>query len=78
MSILNSEVMMRYLYKEMTPEESKEFLSQLGENPEIQDEFTEIKESFEKLDDIQFSPSTSVIDRIMQYGSAGEEAHSKK
>ena len=78
MSILNSEVMMRYLYKEMTPEESKEFLSQVGENPEIQEEFTEMKEGFEKLDDIQYSPSTSVIDRIMQYGSAVEEAHSKK
>jgi hypothetical protein len=78
MSILNSEVMMRYLYKEMTPEESKEFLSQVGENPEIQEEFTEMKEGFEKLDNIQYSPSTSVIDRIMQYGSAVEEAHSKK
>ena len=70
--------MMRYLYKEMTPEESKEFLSQVGENPEIQEEFTEMKEGFEKLDNIQYSPSTSVIDRIMQYGSAVEEAHSKK
>ncbi len=70
--------MMRYLYEEMTPEESKEFLSQVGENSEIQEQFTEIKEGFETLGDIQFSPSTSVIDRIMQYGSAGEEAHSKK
>ena len=78
MSILNSEAMMRYLYNEMSPEEKNEFLSKVGENPEIQEEFDEIKEGFETLEDIQFSPSTSVIERIMQYGSAGEEAHSKK
>ena len=78
MSILNSEEMMRYLYKEMTPEESKEFLAKVGETPDIQEQFSEMKEGFEKLDDIQYSPSTSVIDRIMQYGSAVEEAHSKK
>lgn len=76
--MLNSEAMMRYLYKEMSTEESNEFLSQVGENPEIQEQFDEIKEGFETLEDIQFSPSTSVIERIMQYGSAGEEAHSKK
>jgi len=76
--MLNSEAMMRYLYNEMSPEEKNEFLSKVGENPEIQEEFDEIKEGFETLEDIQFSPSTSVIERIMQYGSAGEEAHSKK
>ena len=77
MSILNSEEMMRYLYKEMTPEQSKEFLAKVGETPDIQEQFTEMKEGFEKLEDIQFSPSSSVIDRIMHYGSAGAEGLSK-
>ena len=77
MSILNSEEMMRYLYKEMTPEESKEFLSKVGETPDIQEQFSEMKEGFEKLEDIQFSPSSSVIDRIMNYGSTKTEGLSK-
>jgi hypothetical protein len=77
MSILNSEEMMRYLYKEMTPEESKEFLAKVGETPDIQEQFTEMKEGLEKLEGIQFSPSSSVIDRIMHYGSAGAEGLSK-
>ena len=77
MSILNSEEMMRYLYKEMTPEESKEFLAKVGETPDIQEQFTEMKDGFETLEDIQFSPSSSVIDRIMHYGSAGAEGLSK-
>ncbi len=77
MSILNSEEMMRYLYKEMTPEESKEFLAKVGETPDIQEQFSEMKEGFEKLDDIQYSPSNSVIDRIMNYGSTNTEGLSK-
>ena len=77
MSILNSEEMMRYLYKEMTPEESKEFLAKVGETPDIQEQFSEMKEGFEKLDDIQYSPSNSVIDRLMNYGSTNTEGLSK-
>jgi hypothetical protein len=75
--MLNSEAMMRYLYKEMSPEESNEFLSEINSNPEIQQQFTHIKEGFETLDEIQYSPSTSVIERIMNYGSANAEGLSK-
>ncbi len=77
MSILNSEEMMRYLYKEMTPEESKEFIAKVGETPDMQEQFSEMKEVVEKLEDIQFSPSNSVIDRIMNYGSTNTEGLSK-
>ena len=77
MSMLNSEVMMRYLYKEMTPEESNEFISQVNSHPELQEQFTQMKEGFETLDEIQFSPSSSVIERIMHYGSASSEGLSK-
>ncbi len=75
--MLNSEAMMRYLYKEMSPEESNEFLSEIKSNPEIQEQFTHIKEGFETLDEIQYSPSISVIERIMNYGSANTEGLSK-
>ena len=75
--MLNSEAMMRYLYKEMSPEESNEFLSEINSNPEIQEQFTHIKEGFETLDEIQYSPSTSVIERIMNYSSANTEGLSK-
>ncbi len=77
MSILNSEAMMRYLYKEMTPDESNEFVSQINEQPDLQEQFTHLKEGFETLKDIQFSPSSSVIERIMHYGSASSEGLSK-
>ena len=77
MSMLNSEAMMRYLYKEMTPEESNEFISEVNNNPELQEQFNHIKEGFESLENIQFSPSTSVIERIMHYGSASSEGLSK-
>ena len=75
--MLNSEVMMSYLYKEMTSEESNEFISDVNSQPELQEEFTQIKEGFEALDEIKFSPSSSVIERIMHYGSASSEGVSK-
>lgn len=78
MSILSSEAMMRYLYKEMTPEETNEFLSQISEHPDLQEQFTQLKEGFEILEDIQFSPSSSVIERIMHYGSASSAGLSKE
>lgn len=76
--MLNSEAMMRYLYKEMSPEESSDFLSQVNNNPELQDQFTHIKEGFETLENVQFSPSSSVIEKIMQYGAAGSEGLTKE
>lgn len=75
--MLNSEVMMRYLYKEMTPEESNEFISEVNSHPDLKEQFTHMKEGFETLDEIQFSPSSSVIERIMHYGSANSEGLSK-
>lgn len=75
--MLNSEVMMRYLYKEMSPEESNEFISEVNSNPELKEQFTQIKEGFETLDEIQYTPSSSVIERIMHYGSASSEGLSK-
>lgn len=70
--------MMRYLYKEMTPEETNEFLSQISEHPDLQEQFTQLKEGFEILEDIQFIPSSSVIERIMHYGSASSAGLSKE
>jgi hypothetical protein len=75
--MLNSEAMMRYLYKEMSPEESNEFLSEVNGNPDTQEQFTHIKEGFKTLDEIQYTPSASVIERIMNYGSANAEGLSK-
>jgi len=75
--MLNSEVMMRYLYNEISPEESNEFLSEVQGHPETQEQFDQIKEGFETLEEIQYSPSTTVIERIMNYGSANTQGLSK-
>jgi hypothetical protein len=76
--MLNSEAMMRYLYKEMSPEESNEFISEVNSHPDLQEQFTHMKEGFETLENIQFSPSSSVIDKIMQYGAANSEGLTKE
>jgi len=76
--MLNSEAMMRYLYKEMSPEESNEFISTVNSHRDLQEQFTQMKEGFDTLDEIQFSPSSSVIEKIMQYGAANSEGLNKE
>jgi len=71
--MLNSEAMMRYLYKEMTPKESNDFLSLIEEQPELKSQFTELKEGFQNLDAMQFSPSPEVIDKLLQYGASNSQ-----
>ena len=76
--MLNSEAMMRYLYKEMSPEESNEFISTVNSHPDLQEQFTHMKEGFDTLEEIHFSPSSSVIEKIMQYGTANTEGLTKE
>lgn len=69
MSMLNSEAMMRYLYKEMSPKESNDFLSLIEDQPELKSQFSELKEGFEGLENIQYSPSPEVVEKLVQYGT---------
>ncbi len=61
--------MIRYLYNEMSPEESKNFISFVESNPAIKEQYLMIKEGFDALKNISFSPSKRSVDRIRQYGS---------
>lgn len=61
--------MIRYLYNEMSPEENKSFISFVESNPAIKEQFQMIKEGFDVLNSISFSPSKRSVDRIRQYGS---------
>lgn len=61
--------MLRYLYNEMSSEESSEFLSFIENNPPMMEQFLEMKEGLEVLNKLNFSPSTSSTDRITTYGS---------
>jgi hypothetical protein len=61
--------MLRYLYNEMSSEESTQFLSFIENNPPMMEQFLQMKEGLDELNKINFSPSTSSTDRITSYGS---------
>lgn len=61
--------MLRYLYNEMSSEESAEFLSFIENNPPMMEQFLQMKEGLDVLNKIKFSPSTGSTDRITTYGS---------
>jgi hypothetical protein len=61
--------MLRYLYNEMSSEESAQFLSFIENNPPMMEQFIQMKEGFDALNKINLSPSTNSTDRITSYGS---------
>ena len=61
--------MLRYLYNEMSSEESAHFLFFIENSPAMMEQFTWIKEGFDVLNNINFSPSRSSTDRIMSYAA---------
>lgn len=69
MSSLISESMLRYLYNEMSSEETAHFLFFIENNPAMMEQYAQMKEGFDVLNNINFSPAHSSMDRIMSYAS---------
>jgi hypothetical protein len=61
--------MLRYLYNEMSSEESAHFLFFIENNPAMMEQYAEMKEGFDVLNNIKFSPARSSMDHIMSYAS---------
>jgi hypothetical protein len=61
--------MLRYLYNEMSSEESAHFLFFIENNPAMMEQYARMKEGFDVLNNIKFSPSGSSTDRIMAYAA---------
>ena len=69
MSPLISEKMLRYLYNEMSAEESMVFLKFINSSPAVKEQFNQMKEGFEALNNLRMNPSRNTVDRILSYGS---------
>lgn len=66
---LISESMLRYLYNEMSSEESAHFLFFIENNPAMMEQYVQMREGLDVLNNIKFSPSRSSTDRIMVYAA---------
>ena len=61
--------MLRYLYNEMSSEESAHFLFFIENNPAMMEQYAQMKEGFDVLNNIKFSPSRSSTERIISYAA---------
>jgi len=61
--------MLRYLYNEMSSEESQGFMKLINGNAAMMEQFAEMKEGFDVLNSLAVSPSRRSVDRIMAYAS---------
>ncbi len=61
--------MLRYLYNEMSAEESMVFLKFINSSPAVKEQMNPMEEGFEDLSGISMNPSRNTVDRILSYGS---------
>ena len=67
MNHLTNEDMIRFLYNEMSPEESKRAMEAIESDWILKEKFEVLKASKKDLDKIHCAPRKSTIDSIMQY-----------
>lgn len=64
--IFTPDDVVRYIYHELTLEEQSEFENALLCDPDLQEEYKEMKAITRKLEDFK-SPSSSTINNILKY-----------
>jgi hypothetical protein len=69
MNSLNIDSMLRYLYNEMSAEESQSFIRMINVNAAMMEQFAEMKEGMDLLNSLLLSPSPRSVDRIMAYAA---------
>ena len=61
------EDLLKYFYQETNSTESKAITEAITENWEVREEYNDLVSLFELLDKIQYNPSRSSVDIILEY-----------
>ena len=72
MNNFTNEDMIRFLYNEMTTEETQLFIQALEADWTFKERFEVLKQSKASLDNVSHAPRTSTINAIMQYAEITE------
>lgn len=67
MNNFTTEDMIRYLYNEMSPEESLRAKECIDQDPELRELCSNLQASMSDLNTIRYSPNANSIERIMNY-----------
>lgn len=62
--------LLRYLYEDTTTEEKLEIEKALQSDTNLQQQFEQLQEDMQLLDDLALEPSTGCVNHIMEYASA--------
>lgn len=69
---ITTEDMIRFLYNEMTQEESRHFLQAIESDWSLKESFEQLKQSRDSLNTPLVSPRKSTVNAIMQYAGLSE------
>lgn len=64
--------MIRFLYNEMTTEETQQFLQAIQQDWTLREAFEQLKQSKDYLDSSVASPRKSTVNAILQYAELSE------
>ena len=67
MNNFTTEDMIRFLYNEMSPEETSRLLAALETDWSLKEKFEVLKSSMDSLDSLHYSPRKRTIEAILQY-----------
>ncbi|MBU3714645.1 MAG: hypothetical protein FGM46_06815 [Ferruginibacter sp.] len=72
MKSFSTEDLLEFLYKECDSEKMEAIESALSDNPDLNQEFLQIKEVQSTLNDVNYSPSKKSVDLILEYAMNSE------
>ena len=72
MKQFTTEDMIRFLYNEMTTEETQQFLQAIQQDWTLREAFEQLKQSKDCLDSSVTSPRKSTVNAILQYAELSE------
>ena len=73
MDIFTPENMIRFLYKETTPEETAAMQLALDSDWNLREKFEILKKAINGLNTVKYSPRPSVVQSLMKYAKLGNE-----
>jgi hypothetical protein len=76
MNHFTTEDMIRFLYNEMNPEETRMVTEALASDWLLKEKYETLKASMNDLDTVRFSPRLSSIESILQYAEQEAEVRS--
>ena len=64
---ITTEDLLQYIYKETSTDQNLMITDEMEKNPSLKEEYLDLLNTIEEMNQLSYSPSQSVIDNIMKF-----------